>query len=211
MNKKTSALGLAAVLLVLGLGKLLGFDALALINALNQAQVTSQAPTPKSPAEPSKQVAQQSAAAPAPTKADRRQVCGTYVDIDTPVEDKLEAWGKQLRLGNLEAFANVLQYINQTGDLPDCYLTKAEAEAWGWQRGSDLWRVAEGMAIGGNQFQNREGLLPRRYNGRYVEADLDYDGQRRDARRIVFVKDAGGQWLIWITLDHYESFLRVSP
>lgn len=195
--KKTPALVLLGVLVALALGRTLGFDALALIGGVGAPQEMVQS-QPMQTAQGSRNGA-------------RGQVCGALLTIDTPVEEALEAWGKSLGMGDLEAFANVLQYINQTGDLPDCYLKKNEARAKGWQRGTDLWRVAEGAAIGGNAFQNREGLLPRRYNGRYIEADLDYDGQRRDARRIVFVDDADGQWLIWITLDHYDSFLRVSP
>ncbi len=223
MKKKTSLAGIVAVLAVLGLGQALGLDVMNLLgHALTDQTINEEQQLAKrdmegrridgslnQAPEPSTQVAQSSGKQQA--RPNRRQVCGTFVDIDTEAEERLEAWGQQLGLGNLEAFANVLQFVNQTGDLPDCYLTKREAKAWGWNRGDDLWRVAEGMSIGGDDFQNREGLLPRRYNGRYVEADLDYAGRRRDARRLVFVEDGEGQWLIWITLDHYDSFLRVSP
>lgn len=226
MKKKTSVIGLLVILAALGLGQATGLDVLNVLGHMltdqyiNEAQQlvkrdvetrridgASGSNEPVFKDSDTRQVADSSQT----IRQDRRQVCGTFVDIDTEAEAKLEAWGKQLGLRNLEAFANVLQFINQTGDLPDCYLTKQEANAWGWDRGEDLWRVAEGMSIGGDHFQNREGLLPRRYNGRYVEADLDYRGRRRDARRLVFVDDAEGQWLIWVTLDHYDSFLRVSP
>lgn len=221
MRKKTSIFGLLAIMLILGLGQIAGIDVLGVLgHAVSDQPINEERQLVKRAMESRRidggldesvqQVSQTSDRSPAAAKA-RRQVCGTFVDIDTPAEDALEAWGKQLGLGNLEAFANVLQYINKTGDLPDCYLTKSEAQDWGWERGADLWRIAEGMSIGGNHFQNREGLLPRRYNGRYIEADLDYDGRRRDAKRIVFVDDANGQWLIWITLDHYHSFLKVAP
>lgn len=229
MKKKTSLLGLLVVLAVLGVGQATGIDVLGVLgHMLTDQTINEERQLVKRDMEgrridggaslsptAAQQVAQngdggQTSTSQA-TTPNRRQVCGTFVDIDTEAEEALEAWGQQLGLRNLEAFANVLQFINQTGDLPDCYLTKREANAWGWDRGDDLWRVAEGMSIGGDNFQNREGLLPRRYNGRYVEADLDYRGRRRDARRLVFVDDAEGQWLIWITLDHYDSFLRVSP
>jgi len=51
--------------------------------------------------------------------------------------------------------------------------------------------------------------LPANDNGAYREADLDYQGGRRGARRMVFVLGSEGRWLQWITLDHYRSFERV--
>ncbi len=66
----------------------------------------------------------------------------------------------------------------------------------------NLWDVTDEMSIGGDRFGNREGLLPDASGRKWYEADIDYDGGRRNAKRIVFSNDG----LIYYTDDHYESF-----
>ena len=109
----------------------------------------------------------------------------------------------------LEAFVAVADAIHATGRLPACYLTKRAAEARGWRPGGDLWRAAPGAAIGGDRFGNREGSLPSRYDGRYREADLDYAGGHRGAKRLIYVEGGRGQWLQWLTTDHYRHFHKL--
>ena len=59
------------------------------------------------------------------------------------------------------------------------------------------------MAIGGDKFGNREGLLPKKNGRQYYECDIDTVGKSsRGAKRIVFSDDG----LIYYTDDHYESF-----
>ena len=45
--------------------------------------------------------------------------------------------------------------------------------------------------------------------GRYREADLDYTGGHRGARRLVFAESPLGVRAVWVTVDHYESFHEV--
>ena len=55
-------------------------------------------------------------------------------------------------------------------------------------------------------FQNREGILPSRYDGYYREYSVETPGSDdRGARRIV----TGADGEIYYTEDHYESFWRV--
>ncbi len=97
---------------------------------------------------------------------------------------------------------DVALYIYTYGRLPDNFITKQEAEALGWEGGS-LEPYAEGMCIGGNQFGNYEGLLPKKSGRTYTECDIDTMGAKtRGAKRIVFSNDG----LIYYTDDHYESF-----
>ena len=97
---------------------------------------------------------------------------------------------------------NVALYIHTYGHLPDNYMTKSEANALGWRSGS-VERVAPGYAIGGDFFQNREGLLPKANGRQYYECDIDTDGGRsRGSKRIVFSNDG----LVYYTEDHYRSF-----
>ncbi|MDH3380345.1 MAG: hypothetical protein OEQ39_25795 [Gammaproteobacteria bacterium] len=136
-------------------------------------------------------------------------VCGIGIAADAADAERLRRFAEGLPLQYVDAFSNVVSYIHIHGRLPECYLTKREAQRQGWSPGTRLWNVAPGTAIGGNRFGNREQRLPRQYNNRYVEADLDYDGRKRGAKRLVFVEGAPGKWLIWVTVDHYQSFRKV--
>ncbi|GAB7128420.1 hypothetical protein JCM19000A_29270 [Silvimonas sp. JCM 19000] len=108
------------------------------------------------------------------------------------------------RLADPDALAQTLTTLQQTGHLPDRYVTKRQAQAAGWQSGSSLWRVLPGKAIGGDRFGNRERRLPA---GQYQEADLDYRGGKRGARRLIISRD--GQR--YVTVDHYQTFIQVPP
>ena len=56
-----------------------------------------------------------------------------------------------------------------------------------------------GVMIGGDVFDNREGLLP---SGCYHEADVDYSAKNRGTKRLIYQSDC----VIYYTADHYESF-----
>ena len=110
-----------------------------------------------------------------------------------------------LDLKQVDAFVEIVETIRDDGVLPEHYLDKNQARQKGWHPGSDLCDVAPGHAIGGNRFGNREGLLPDRQGRQWTEADLDFDCGRRNAKRLVFSNDG----LIFVTIDHYESFYEV--
>ena len=102
--------------------------------------------------------------------------------------------------------ANVALYIHIFNRLPKNYITKKEAEALGWvSQEGNLDKVAPGKSIGGDKFGNYEGLLPKQKGRKYFECDIDYEGGRRNAKRIVFSDDG----LIFYTADHYNSFEKL--
>ena len=81
-------------------------------------------------------------------------------------------------------------------------ITKAEAQALGWEGGS-LLEYAPGKSIGGDWFGNYEGALPEAEGRTYTECDIDTAGaDERGAKRIVFSNDG----LIFYTEDHYQTF-----
>jgi len=102
--------------------------------------------------------------------------------------------------------AAMLDALNASGNarLPEKFLTKREAQQSGWRPGRGLWDIPalHGRSIGGDRFGNREGRLPR---GNWREADLDYRGGRRNAKRLLFSSD-GRRWL---TVDHYQTFSEI--
>ncbi len=104
----------------------------------------------------------------------------------------------------------ILRSLNETGNrkLPSKFVNKSQARKLGWRPGRDLWEYKrlQGKSVGGDIFFNREGQLP---DGKRVwrEADLDYRGGHRGAKRIIY-SDGG---MRMVTVDHYRSFKEVPP
>ncbi len=100
----------------------------------------------------------------------------------------------------------VAAYLKKYGKLPENYITKQEARKLGWTGSrSTLWDVAWGMSIGGDTFGNYEEILPIKRGRQYYECDIDFDGGRANAKRIVYSNDG----LIFYTEDHYETFEEI--
>lgn len=104
--------------------------------------------------------------------------------------------------------ADALKSLNASANrnLPDKFVTKQQAQRAGWKPGRSLWDVPalKGQSIGGDRFGNREGRLPA--GGRkWREADLDYKGGHRGAKRLLFANDG----LRMVTVDHYRTFVEV--
>lgn len=96
--------------------------------------------------------------------------------------------------------------LNAGRRLPEKFVTKREAQQAGWRPGRDLWQVPalRGHSIGGDRFGNREGRLPP---GDWREADLDYRGGHRGAKRLLFSRQGERR----VTVDHYQTFIEVPP
>ena len=122
-------------------------------------------------------------------------------------EAEVAAFARQLRLRDVDGFAEAVAAVRATGRLPRRYVTKDEAEELGWRPGEDLCDSAPGRAIGGDRFGNRERRLPHQRGRRWFEADLDFACGRRGAKRLVWSSDG----LVYVTPDHYETFREVPP
>jgi ribonuclease T1 len=98
---------------------------------------------------------------------------------------------------------DVALYLHAYNKLPDNYITKSQAKEMGWDsQEGNLWDVADGYVIGGDNFGNREKLLPIKDGRKYYEADVNYNGGYRGAERLVYSNDG----LVFYTKDHYDSF-----
>ena len=127
-------------------------------------------------------------------------------DIEIPDSEIPEGSSIILEDGHYTGKDEVAEYIHIYGRLPKNYITKNEAMDLGWDASrGNLWDVTDEMSIGGDRFGNREGLLPDASGRKWYEADIDYEGGRRNAKRIVFSDDG----LIYYTDDHYESFEKL--
>ena len=120
-------------------------------------------------------------------------------------DSELHSFAVLLGLEEVDEFVAAVESIREHGELPEDFLRKREARDRGWWPGRDLCEVARGATIGGDRFQNRERRLPEARGRRWYEADLDFDCGRRGPRRLLFSNDG----LIYVTLDHYETFYEV--
>jgi ribonuclease T1 len=117
--------------------------------------------------------------------------------------DELAEFARRHGIKDTAQFVLTIETLDRTGKLPSTYVSKDEAERLGWKPGRDLSSVAPGKMIGGDPFANRERRLPAGI--RYREADLDYQGGPRNAKRLIVGSDGER----WVTVDHYRSFHKV--
>ena len=108
--------------------------------------------------------------------------------------------------GEYSSKEQVAAYIHEFGHLPGNYISKKKAEELGWVASKgNLWDVAPGKSIGGSRFGNYEGILPDKKGRKYYECDIDFDGEFRGAKRIIYSNDG----LIYYTDDHYKTFEKL--
>ena len=156
--------------------------------SFDQVQVISATPTPRVTATP------RPTATPAPTEA-------TFFIFETaaPTAAPIQVEEDELYYTRDEVAA----YIHEFWALPMNYITKAEARELGWVSSQDnLGEVAEGFVIGGDVFQNREGLLPATDTRTWYECDVNTLDGKRSQERLVFSSDG----LIYYTNDGFKSF-----
>lgn len=116
----------------------------------------------------------------------------------------LAAFAQRLGLEDIAGFVESVEGVRATRHLPPRYVTKDEARARGWH-GGGLCAVLPGKLIGGDVFNNLRRELPAAPGRLYREADLDASCRSRGPKRLVFSNDG----LIFITVDHYNSFVPV--
>lgn len=125
------------------------------------------------------------------------QTCETVVrDVNVQLSPRI----------NEPELIEIIRNLNNTHNkkLPAKFVNKKMARSLGWKPGKDLWSVSSlrGSSIGGDRFQNREGRLP---DQKWREADLDYKGGRRGAKRLIFSQEGKRM----VTVDHYNTFTEV--
>ncbi len=91
----------------------------------------------------------------APAQAeDAREACGAAVEVPAEHAQRLSAFAERINLRQVRAAAGTIWPVHATGRLPDCYLTKRDAEESGWRRGGDRWSVPPRTATGGDRLGN---------------------------------------------------------
>ncbi|WP_051532192.1 ribonuclease domain-containing protein [Brackiella oedipodis] len=121
--------------------------------------------------------------------------------------DRMQKFNEEQLDGQIDAqeLAYAILHLQKDNRLPQKYLSKHKARSLGWVPGAafDDIEALKGKALGGDHFGNYENKLPR--NG-YHEADLDYQGKQRNAKRLVYTPYAKPAY---VTINHYQSFIKV--
>ena len=106
---------------------------------------------------------------------------------------------------------DVALYIYTYKKLPQNFITKKEAKKLGWDSSKgNLDKVAKGKSIGGDVFGNYEKQLPVIDGRKYYECDIDFNGKKRNAKRIIYADDFDESiGFIYYTEDHYKTFERL--
>lgn len=108
--------------------------------------------------------------------------------------------------GRYSSPEEVAAFLHQFAELPVNFISKTDAMALGWDSDKgNLWDVTDHLSIGGDQFGNREGLLPTASGRQWYECDVNYQGGFRGAERLVYSNDG----LIYYTDDHYQTFTKL--
>ena len=112
-------------------------------------------------------------------------------------------------LATAEAANPLVESLSATGKLPGNYVTKAQASAAGWVPGKALGNKIRGAQIGGDVFENADGLLPSAGGRTWYEADVGINNMMKRSKqpgtRLVYSDDG----LAYVTSDHYRSFYQL--
>ena len=96
-------------------------------------------------------------------------------------------------------------FLKYYGKLPEYYIEREKAESLGWEKSKgNLAEIAPGCMIT-RAYNNNNGHLPIKAGRVWQEADINYISGRRNSERILFSDDG----LIFVTYDHYKTFIEV--
>lgn len=96
-------------------------------------------------------------------------------------------------------------WMKHFADLPEYYITEGELVALGWKWGKSPAKFAPGKMVTMGSYQNRNGHLPQIPGRIWYEADINYYNGRRNGHRLLWSNDG----LLFVTYDHYETFLEI--
>lgn len=118
-------------------------------------------------------------------------------------------------ISSMTSLENIKNYIIVCMEAPPFYIPKDKARAAGYtgKKPHNLQDVCPKKAIGGDEFKNKEQILPP---GEYLEFDINYSGLDRGAHRLAVTcecvaksEDKMEHCEIYSTIDHYKNFSKI--
>lgn len=97
-------------------------------------------------------------------------------------------------------------YIDTYQKLPSNYITEQEAVEMGWDPvNGDLSKIAPGMSIGGDPYENENKMLPEKEGRHFYICDVEYEQGARNDQRIIYSDDG----LVFYTEDYCKTFVQL--
>lgn len=96
-------------------------------------------------------------------------------------------------------------WMKYFADLPEYYITEEELVALGWKWGKSPAKFAPGKMLTRGIYKNKDHHLPQIPGRIWYEADINYYSGRRNGHRLLWSNDG----LLFVTYDHYETFLEI--
>ena len=96
-------------------------------------------------------------------------------------------------------------WIKYVASLPKYYITEDELVALGWKWGKSPAKFAPGKMATMGIYRNDDNHLPQISGRIWYEADINYYSGRRNGHRLLWSNDG----LLFVTYDHYETFLEI--
>lgn len=135
-------------------------------------------------------------------KKKKNSICGTDYNSDN------------ISLPAMTDPSHVVNYIITCGTVPPFYIKKADAKKAGWvtmKKKNNLQVVLPKRAIGDDIYENRDGRLP---GGKYLEYDVNYNGNVRGQHRLAVRENCVAKsniqnCNIYLTKDHYKTFAKL--
>lgn len=96
-------------------------------------------------------------------------------------------------------------WMKYIASLPDYYITRDELLSLGWKKGKSPAKFAPGKMLTKGIYKNQDHHLPQIPGRIWYEADINYYSGRRNRHRLLWSNDG----LLFVTYDHYETFLEI--
>ena len=97
-------------------------------------------------------------------------------------------------------------WLRNHGVLPANYISEADLRSLGWDNGESPAKYIQGKMATMGEYLNTNGHLPQAPGRVWREADINYYSGKRNGHRIVWSNDG----LIFVTYDHYRTFIEVT-
>ena len=109
-------------------------------------------------------------------------------------------------VGTKDGTAGADWWLRHYGMLPDNYISEGDLRVLDWDNGDSPAKYIQGKMVTMGDYQNRNGHLPQAAGRVWYEADINYYSGKRNGHRIVWSNDG----LIFVTYDHYRTFIEVA-
>lgn len=101
---------------------------------------------------------------------------------------------------------DVAVYLHTYGHLPSNYITLQEAKDLGYRESEDnLGEIAKDKAIGGDVYENTDGMFPKEEGRTYRQCDVNVKDGKRGEERLIYSNDG----LIFYSGDLFETYEQV--